>query len=162
MIHCCLKSGSLTVLFFALSFTYPVEIFSGQKKSISAVAQTSQLPKPATENKKTNQNQSSEARFVDYFAQERLLQGHQGSVNSASFSPDGKYIVTAGSDGDARLWDISGVETRYITSLQGHSGNVKTANFSPDGKLVVTSSFDGTVRIWNVLGNELAVLKGHR
>jgi WD40 repeat protein len=34
------------------------------------------------------------------------LRGHIGRVNSVAFSPGGKYILTAGSDGTARVWDF--------------------------------------------------------
>src|SRR5262249_1018099 len=34
-----------------------------------------------------------------------VLKGHVGRVLNASFSPDGKRIVTASGDGTARLWD---------------------------------------------------------
>jgi WD40 repeat protein len=35
------------------------------------------------------------------------LEGHEGTVNSAVFSPDGKRIVTASDDGTARIWDAA-------------------------------------------------------
>lgn len=97
--------------------------------------------------------------FIDYFAEERQFKGHEGSVNSASFSPDGKLIVTAGADNTARLWDFAG---KQVAELIGHQGNVKSANFSPDGKLIVTASFDGTACVWDVSGKQLAGLKGHQ
>ena len=34
-----------------------------------------------------------------------LFIDHRGAVNSASFSPDGKRLVTASDDGTARVWD---------------------------------------------------------
>ncbi|WP_242046234.1 MULTISPECIES: CHAT domain-containing protein [Calothrix] len=97
--------------------------------------------------------------FIDYFAEERQFKGHEGSVNSANFSYDGQRIVTAGSDGTARIWDFSGKE---LLVLQGHQGTVRSANFSPDGQLIVTASFDGTARVWNNSGQQLAELKGHQ
>jgi len=54
---------------------------------------------------------------------ERLrLVGHQGSVSSASFSPDGARIVTASEDGTARLWDAT--TGQEIIALRGHEGRV--------------------------------------
>ena len=35
----------------------------------------------------------------------RTLAGHTHLVNSAAYSPDGQFIVTASYDGTARIWD---------------------------------------------------------
>src|SRR5208337_1870916 len=66
-----------------------------------------------------------------------VLKGHEGSVCSASFSPDGTRIVTASLDKTARIWDAAtGAEVQVF---KGHrSGSVLSAAFSPDGKRVLT------------------------
>ena len=90
----------------------------------------------------------------------RLLKGHDGPVQSAAFSSDGKRVVTASDDKTARIWDAeSGKE---IAVLKGHDDLVRSAAFSSDGKRVVTASADKTARIWDAeSGKEIAVLKGH-
>jgi len=96
------------------------------------------------------------------FANQRersMLQGHNGVVWSAAYSPDGSRVVTASDDGTARLWDSSG---RPIVVLQGHTATVWSAAFSPDGTRIVTASSDGTARLWDAAtGNLIAVLTGH-
>jgi WD40 repeat protein len=87
-----------------------------------------------------------------------VFKGHTLDVNSASFSPDGKYIVTAGWDKTARVWDLEGSEKEVFT---GHDGSVNAAVFSGDGKHVVTASSDGTARMWDLKGNQLQVFEGH-
>jgi WD40 repeat protein/energy-coupling factor transporter ATP-binding protein EcfA2 len=82
------------------------------------------------------------------------LEGHQGSVHSVVFSPDGKQLATSGYDGTARLWDTAG---KPLAQLKGHS-----VVFSPDGKQLATSGEDGTVRLWDTAGKPLAQLKGHQ
>jgi WD40 repeat protein len=72
---------------------------------------------------------------------------HSSQINSATFSPDGRRIVTASQDGTARVWDSSSGETLMI--LAGHTDRVKSASFSPDGRYVVTASYDRTARIWD-------------
>ncbi|MFL6208770.1 MAG: PQQ-binding-like beta-propeller repeat protein [Pyrinomonadaceae bacterium] len=77
-----------------------------------------------------------------------MLRGHTATVNSAAFSSDDRFIVTASNDKTARVWDVkSGQE---ITRLSGHEGRVTSAAFSPNDQLVVTSSADQTARVWKV------------
>jgi WD40 repeat protein len=72
--------------------------------------------------------------------------GHVGNVFSATFSPDGKYIVTtARGEGPCRIWDAElGKELCWLP----HSDAVICAVFSPDGKKVVTGQ-EKTARIWD-------------
>jgi WD40 repeat protein/uncharacterized caspase-like protein len=87
--------------------------------------------------------------------------GHISKVSKATFSPDGKYIVTIGSsENTAKIWDvISGI---LLTDLIGHTGFVVSAEFSPDGKKIVTASNDSTANVWDAkTGILLFNLIGH-
>jgi len=72
---------------------------------------------------------------------------HEGDVAAASFSPDGKHVVTASADGTARLWDAHSGAPWGRPLL--HAEAVRSAAFSPDGRQLVTAS-DKVVRRWNV------------
>jgi hypothetical protein len=65
---------------------------------------------------------------------------------AASFSPDGKRIVTASEDNTAQLWDAA--TGRPLAEAIRHSGAVLSAAFSPNGRLLVTASLDCTARVW--------------
>jgi WD40 repeat protein len=76
-----------------------------------------------------------------------------------SFSLDGKTLATAGEDGTARIWNLSG---QQLVQFKGHQGLVFSVSFSPDGKTVATAGGDGTARLWNLSGQQLAEFKGHQ
>lgn len=85
--------------------------------------------------------------------------GHTSSVSSASFSPNGKYIVTASWDNTAKVW-IS-PEGRLLVDLKGHSGSLLSASFNNNGLRIVTTSKDSTARIWDANGQLLFELLSH-
>jgi TIR domain/WD domain, G-beta repeat len=57
---------------------------------------------------------------------ELTLSGHEGSVNSAAFSPDGKRIVTASEDKTARIWNAA-TGKPIGEPLKGHQGWLMSA-----------------------------------
>jgi hypothetical protein len=73
---------------------------------------------------------------------------HEDSVNAASFSPDGRRIVTASQDETARVWDAE--SGKPVGDPMRHQGSVTAASFSPDGRRIVTASEDETACVWDV------------
>ena len=72
---------------------------------------------------------------------------HDKSVNSASFSPDGQFIVTASYDNTAKIWNAQ--TGKQVGETMKHDNIVYSASFSPDGQFIVTASDDNTAKIWN-------------
>ena len=80
------------------------------------------------------------------------LRGHFAIVSDARFSPDGRWIVTAG-PAKAGVWDVSTGD--YVYLLQGHEDIVLSAAFDPTSRRIVTGSRDGTLRTYrcNICGH---------
>jgi serine/threonine protein kinase len=81
---------------------------------------------------------------------------HFYPVNSATFSPDGRWIVTAsGNDlnreGAGWVWDATTGDT---VSLLVHKGSVHSAAFNLDGRRVATASEDWSARVWDAATGE--------
>ena len=88
------------------------------------------------------------------------LRGHEESVYSVSFSPDGQTIASGSADDTVRLWDRQGKPIGQ--PFKGHESGVNSVSFSPDGQTIASASADGTVRLWDRQGNPIGQpFKGH-
>ncbi|MFH0901585.1 MAG: protein kinase, partial [Pseudomonadota bacterium] len=88
------------------------------------------------------------------------LRGHQGEVFGVAFAVDGRTLVSGGSDGEVRRWNLA---SKASAILGKHDAQVNRLAVSPDGRLLGTPSNDGTARLWELAtGKPTAVLRGSR
>lgn len=67
-------------------------------------------------------------------------------LSTASFSPDGRFVVTASQDHTAIVWDVNTLSRVHDLP---HRDMVFSANFSPDGSQIVTGCLDGWAYVWD-------------
>ena len=84
-----------------------------------------------------------------------------GSVNSVTFSPDGRYALSLSfNSSEMMLWDVA--TGKGIRTFTGHLGVVESVAFSPDGRYALSGSGDRTIKLWDVAaGKEIKTFTGH-
>jgi len=77
-----------------------------------------------------------------------VLKGHEETVTSIAFSPDGTLLVSGGWDGTLYLWRVSDGTLLHV--IRAHKGWITDIAFAPDGTVLASGSLDGTVRLWGI------------
>src|SRR5262249_31538872 len=78
----------------------------------------------------------------------QTLKGHPDSVFTLAWSPTGEVLVSGGSDGTIRWWEVSSGDC--LRTCEGHEGGVRSLRVSPDGRLLASSGNDNTIRVWDL------------
>jgi WD40 repeat protein len=79
--------------------------------------------------------------------------GHSSTILDLEYSPDGKYLVSAGSDNKIIIWDLR--SSKQMNILSGHSGPVSDICFYPEKKIIASASDDKTVKLWEYPSGKL-------
>lgn len=140
-----------------LALVMSIAFATSTSTPINAYSRNSTTPKSATiETPALFQDQQLAQSLGE---QQAVFVGHEDSINSVKFSPDGSLILTASDDRTARLWDREG----NLLSLLQHNDKVTSAEFSPDGsRILTTAGHLDSPSLWDSNGNLLATLRGRR
>src|SRR5215472_11775160 len=86
--------------------------------------------------------------------------GHHNGIAAVAWSPNGKYIASAGFDKTVQVWNA--LTGQLYTVYRGHTNWVTAVSWSPDGKYIASAGFDKTVQIWEALtGRHILTYHGH-
>ncbi len=140
---------------------YSLHLFNEEGKELDAIVEAIKAGKILQKHNASNTKviHALQKILVEGRESNRLV-GHNGSVNSVSFSSDGKTLVSGSWDKTIKLWNV---ETgQEIRTLKGHDSRVFSVSFSRDGKTLASGSDDKTIKLWNVeTGQEIRTFKGH-
>jgi WD40 repeat protein len=98
------------------------------------------------------------------------LEGHDGRVWHASWSPDGTKIASCGEDKTIKIWllydDFQSFQC-IATLEDAQTRTIRCCEWSPSSRMLASASFDGTVIIWSSSDrsfkqwDRIATLEGH-
>ncbi len=149
---CSILSGSAdqTVRLWNIADASQVHTFDGGERKVSS-QYTSNLFKPL-------------AVLVDRLrdlTRQWSSEGHQGSVRSVAFSPDGRQVLSGGDDQRIKLWRVATGEC--LQTFRRYQGRILTVLFHPDRQHILSASDDQIIRIWNIATGQMKqTFEGHR
>ena len=74
--------------------------------------------------------------------------GKVHKIETLAFSPDAKWLATAGEGNDILIWDLG--KNTLERTLKGHSQYINHVVFNQTGDKLASASDDGYVILWHV------------
>ena len=83
---------------------------------------------------------------------------HQNESNQVIITPDGKKIISGGTDKLIKIWDFT--TGKLTQTFPGHTGKILSLAISRNGKYIVSGSSDGKIKLWELsTGNLIITLR---
>lgn len=81
------------------------------------------------------------------------ISGHAGELNKATFTADGRHVLTGSGDGVLKLWEVE--SQRLIRTFSGGSNWLYGGAIDPNGRRVAAATAGGTLIVWDVASGAL-------
>jgi serine/threonine protein kinase len=90
----------------------------------------------------------------------RFLTGHEGTVASLAFSADARRLLSGGSDGTARLWDVE--SGKQIACFRPNARSILSVALAPDGRRALFGCDSHQAWLWDLSRqSEQSCFAGH-
>ncbi len=90
-----------------------------------------------------------------------LLGYHNGSINSLSFSHDGKFLASASKDKTVKIWRV---DSKTFKVKDDDDKNFYNVKFSPDNKIIAATNYSNNnnpIKIWSLEGSLIKTIEGY-
>ena len=84
--------------------------------------------------------------FLGKAGAEQTKPDHRGSVKQAAYTPDGKFLITAGADGQL-IWREA-ASRKVAAKIKAHEIEITRMSLGPEGQLA-TGDGNGRLQIWD-------------
>jgi WD40 repeat protein/transcriptional regulator with XRE-family HTH domain len=91
---------------------------------------------------------------------EQDMAGHLGVASAVTWSPSGEQLISGGSDGKLRWWDLHSGACLWLR--EAHQGTVHALKVSPDGSRLASCGDDGAIVLWDLHSGEPLNITGIR
>jgi WD40 repeat protein len=81
-------------------------------------------------------------------AERATLRGHRRVVTDVAFTPDGRLLASASTDGQVKLWDVAAARERAAYDWQ--VGPVTALALAPDGMRGACGGIKGALAVWDL------------
>ena len=80
-----------------------------------------------------------------------MLKGHEGTVSSVAFSPNGRSLVSASHDGSVRIWNIRDGSSKvlHVIITGSPAYHFRYVVCSPDKRYIAAGNSDNSLWIWH-------------
>jgi WD40 repeat protein len=82
----------------------------------------------------------------------QALVEHPGVAFAVVWSPSGERLVSGGSDGMLRWWEVD--SGHCLRVREAHQGTVQALKVSPDGSMLASCGDDGAILLWDLESGE--------
>ncbi len=85
---------------------------------------------------------------LETFELKQVVEGHRNSVFTLTYSPDYRFLLSAGRDAQLNVWETAQAYALH-TSVVAHMYAINHIAYRADGQYLVTASMDKSIKIWD-------------